>query len=270
MFVNGFLFNHRLYLRLNNLKKYLLMYDLIKITQNSAGQEVVSARELHQILGLDKTQISRWLNSKIVKNNFLIKNEDYVRLDIVVEGQKTLDFAITLNTAKRLSMMTRTEKGEEVRRYFIECEKIAKDMLEINPPKRLPQNYSEALRELADKNDAIVLLEERNKTLEPRSRYFEQIVLTNGLISMEQTAKLLNIKDMGRNNLFKALREANVIQKNNTSPLQYYIDKGYFELKEEIVVIKNIRKVIVTTLVTQKGLAFLFKFFGLTEKNLSK
>lgn len=82
---------------------------------------------------------------------------------------------------------------------------------------------------------------------------------------MEQTAKLLNIKDLGRNNLFKALREGGVLQKDNNSPLQHYMSKGYFELKEDIIVAKNIRKAVVTTYVTQKGLAFLFKFFGLTE-----
>jgi anti-repressor protein len=139
--------------------------------------------------------------------------------------------------------------------------------LEQQKPK-LPQTYSEALRELADVTEQILILEQRNEKLEPRSTYFEQMIMTDGLISMEQAAKLLNIKDMGRNNLFKALRTGNVIQKHNTSPKQYYIDKGYFELKEEIIEVKNVRKVIVTTLVTQKGLAFLFKFFGLTKKSL--
>jgi Rha family phage regulatory protein len=139
--------------------------------------------------------------------------------------------------------------------------------LEQQKPK-LPQTYSEALRELADVTEQKLILEQRNEKLEPRSTYFEQMIMTDGLISMEQAAKLLNIKDMGRNNLFKALRTGNVIQKHNTSPKQYYIDKGYFELKEEIIEVKNVRKVIVTTLVTQKGLAFLFKFFGLTKKSL--
>jgi anti-repressor protein len=259
------------------------MYDLIKITETEKGQ-VVSARDLHAFLikeakgGQTGEMFSHWIKRCLdfgfeENHDYSIINYNY--LGIVINSKSDnqriskRDYVLTLECAKQIAMLQNNDKGKQARRYFIECEKIAKDMLEINPPKKLPQNYSEALRELADKNDAIVLLEERNKTLEPRSRYFEQIVLTDGLISMEQTAKLLNIKDMGRNNLFKALREANVIQKNNTSPLQYYIDKGYFELKEEIVIIKNIRKVIVTTLVTQKGLAFLFKFFNLTEKNLS-
>ena len=191
-------------------------------------------------------------------------NTDYTSVAISQpSGQTSFDYALTLSSAKEIAMLNGGEKGKQARKYFIECEKIVKDLQEINP--KLPQTYSEALRELADKNDKIIVLEQRNDVLEPRSKYFEQIVLTDGLISMEQTAKLLNIKDMGRNNLFKALRSGGIIQKNNTSPLQYYIDKNYFELKEEIILVKNIRKAIVTTYVTQKGLAFLFKFFGLTK-----
>ena len=54
--------------------------------------------------------------------------------------------------------------------------------------------------------------------------------------------------------------------KNSTIPYQHFVNKGYFELKEEIVFLKgDIRKVNVVTYATQKGLAFIFKFFRLTE-----
>jgi len=92
------------------------------------------------------------------------------------------------------------------------------------------------------------------------------MISTDGLVSMQEVAKLLNIKDMGRTKLFQELRNGNVIMKNSTVPYQHFVNKGYFELKEEIVILKGgIRKVNVTTWTTQKGLAFIFKFFGLTE-----
>lgn len=241
------------------------MNELIKITEVN-GKQLVSAKHLYKILGLAHQHYAKWYEKNLINNDFAIEREDYTELP---HSGRSKDFAITLEFAKKIAMMTRSEKGEIARNYFIECEKIAKDLMEINPIKKIPQTYSEALRELADLTEEKLLLQQRNESLEPRSKYFEQIVLTDGLISMEQTSKLLNIKDMGRNNLFKALRDGNIIQKRNTSPFQYYIDKGYFELKEEIIIVRNIRKVIVTTYVTQKGLAFLFKFFGLTKKNLS-
>jgi anti-repressor protein len=245
------------------------MNELIKITEQN-GKQVASARELHTFLQVE-TRFNDWI-LRMFEYGFE-ENKDYI---ILLKNEKNpisksnpIDYALTIDTAKEISMIQRTDKGKQARKYFIEMEKTAKDLLEINPPKRLPQTYSEALRELADVTEQKLALQERNHKLEPRSTYFEQMIMTDGLISMEQTAKLLNIKDMGRNNLFRALRNGNIIQKHNTSPLQYYVDKGYFELKEEIIIVKNVRKVIVTTYVTQKGLAFIFKFFGLTNKNLS-
>lgn len=130
----------------------------------------------------------------------------------------------------------------------------------------IPQNFSEALL-LASKQQLVI--ESQNETikkLEPRSLYFDQMISTDGLVSMQEVAKLLNIKDMGRTKLFQELRNGNVIMKNSTVPYQHFVNKGYFELKEEIVILKGgIRKVNVTTWTTQKGLAFIFKFFGLTE-----
>jgi phage anti-repressor protein len=99
------------------------MQELIKVTTNTQGNRVVSARELYAYLGYENSQFSRWAKSKIVENGFSIENEDWVGFDIVVEGNKIKDYAVSLDFAKRLSMMAKTEKGEEVRNYFIECEK---------------------------------------------------------------------------------------------------------------------------------------------------
>lgn len=99
------------------------MEELIKVATNAQGSQVVSAKELHDFLGFDKSQWSRWAKKNIVDNLFAIENEDWVGFDIVSKGNKTKDYAISLDFSKRLSMMARTEKGEQARRYFIECEK---------------------------------------------------------------------------------------------------------------------------------------------------
>lgn len=100
------------------------MSDLIKVSENN-GKPVVSAKELYLFLGFDKSQWSRWSKSNIIENKFACENEDYVGVRQIVEGNITSDFAITVDFAKRLSMMAKTEKGEQARQYFIECEKRA-------------------------------------------------------------------------------------------------------------------------------------------------
>lgn len=114
------------------------MNELIRVSQNENGHQVVSARELYAYLGYESNKFARWAKTKILVNDFSIENQDWVGLDINVQGNETKDYALSLDFAKRLSMMAKTEKGEEVRNYFIECEKKAKQVM-------LPQTYKEAL-----------------------------------------------------------------------------------------------------------------------------
>lgn len=103
--------------------------ELIKIQENDKGQKLVSAKDLYLFLGYDKSQWSRWYKKNIIENQFCFENEDWVSIDIVSNGNETKDFVLTLDFAKRISMMAKTEKGEEVRKYFIECEKQLKNQL---------------------------------------------------------------------------------------------------------------------------------------------
>jgi len=117
--------------------------ELIKIQENDKGQKVVSARDLYLFLGYDKSQWSRWFKKNIIENQFAFENQDWAGFDIVSNGNETTDFALTLDFAKRISMMARTKKGEEVRNYFIDCEK------QLQVP-QLPATYLEALTKLVE------------------------------------------------------------------------------------------------------------------------
>ena len=99
------------------------MKELIKITEQN-GTKAVSARELYEFLGYNKAVWSRWYQKNIIDNEFAFENIDYQTLNIMLNGNETKDFALSIEFAKKISMMARTEKGEEARRYFIECEKL--------------------------------------------------------------------------------------------------------------------------------------------------
>lgn len=104
------------------------MKELIKITTNEKGQQLESARELYLGLGLNKTNWSRWYPTNIVRNDFFTKNIDWVGVRHNDEGNTIQDFAISLEFAKHIAMMARTEKSHEYRNYFIECEKAANQL----------------------------------------------------------------------------------------------------------------------------------------------
>lgn len=100
------------------------MNELIKSIESN-GKKAISARDLYLFLGFEKSQWSRWFNRNIIKNEFAIKGEDYEGVRLNVEGNFVQDFAISVEFAKKMSMMARTEKGEQARQYFISMEKLA-------------------------------------------------------------------------------------------------------------------------------------------------
>lgn len=107
------------------------MYELIKIENTTIGDAyvpTVDARDLHQFLE-SKQQFSDWIKKRIEKLR-LLENKDYILISEVYEiknsrggDRKSLHYAITLDVAKHIALMENTDRGFEVRDYFIECEK---------------------------------------------------------------------------------------------------------------------------------------------------
>ena len=102
------------------------MSDLIKITTNEEGKQLVSARELYEFLGIG-VHFSTWMK-RMCEYGF----EEDIDFSILKSGNpnggiaKIADYAITIDMAKEISMIQRTEKGKQARLYFIECEKKLK------------------------------------------------------------------------------------------------------------------------------------------------
>ncbi len=104
------------------------MKDLINIEKRVIGANetnAVNARELHETLGV-KQDFSHWIKKQI-KTLGIELNVDYVVFVIKGEnlkgGRPQQDYIITTDTAKHISMASRTLKGKEVRNYFISIEK---------------------------------------------------------------------------------------------------------------------------------------------------
>ncbi len=100
------------------------MSEIIKISSEVIGTEKtnsVNARELHQVLEIGK-DFSNWMNVQI-NSLGLEKNVDYIVYEVKGNGRPQKEYIITTDTAKHISMASRTAKGKEVRNYFIQIEK---------------------------------------------------------------------------------------------------------------------------------------------------
>lgn len=115
------------------------MKELIKVTTNDKGQQLVSARELHKKLIIEEgssERFSKWfaryLQYGFEENvDYLVCTKKYAANQY--GGEKELeDYAMLIDMAKEICMLQKSDKGREFRKYFIECEKIAKGEINAN------------------------------------------------------------------------------------------------------------------------------------------
>ncbi|EJR8415139.1 antA/AntB antirepressor family protein [Escherichia coli] len=109
--------------------------QLIPVFNGTIDNEIAllcNARDLHAFLGVKKV-FAAWITNRISEYEF-IENQDYILLSNLGKqtsgrgGHNRKDYHLTLDTAKELAMVERNEKGRQIRRYFIECEKKLRSM----------------------------------------------------------------------------------------------------------------------------------------------
>lgn len=120
------------------------MPELIKIIERENGERAVSARELHRFLG-SKRKYTHWIKDRIEKYGFVenidyqVFKYDYMGNLLIFRGDadvnstnqhvSKIEHALSIDVAKEISMVEGNEKGKEARRYFIACEKIAREKI---------------------------------------------------------------------------------------------------------------------------------------------
>lgn len=87
---------------------------------------MTSASKLYEFLELNPSNFTKWCKRNIENNNFASENVDYVRLvleyESAVKGKTRIDYKLSSDFAKKLSMTGNTDRHEEARKYFIACE----------------------------------------------------------------------------------------------------------------------------------------------------
>lgn len=228
------------------------MNELINITLNENNEPVVSARDLHKGLEISK-RFSAWFdqNSKL-----FIENEEFTSVPKgtpVTGGNGNIqyldDYALTLDMAKQLAMMSRTDKGKEVRKYFIQVEK------DFNSPEKI---MARALL-MADKKITNLTIQNNHLQLElkeaqKQARYLDLIIESKNSIVITQIAADYGMSAQRFN---KILHELGVQHKVNNQWILYrrHMAKGYTDSKTIVI---NEKPRMQTTW-TQKGRLFLYE-----------
>ena len=233
--------------------------ELIKITKNEKGEQLVSARELYKGLGLSRQEINNWFRRSIVEDEFFNENKDYTGCRVRRHGNECQDYILKLDMAKHLCMMARTEKAKEIRNYFIECEKQLKEISIPSYQIENPIDRAKAWIEEKKEKEVLKLEVTENK---PKIEFYEAVTGSSDTFDLGTVAKVINKKGYGRNNLFQFLRDKKVLM-NNNQPYQTYIDREYFRIVEtKFTKPSGDISINIKTLVYQKGVDYINKLLN--------
>lgn len=236
------------------------MEELIKVTVKD-DQQLVSARDLHKGLEIKK-RFSAW-----VEQNFrdFEENTDFTSVPqgtVVQSGNGAIrkydDYALTLEMAKQLCMMSHTELGKKYRRYFIELERKWNDPQEV-----VKRGYA-----ILQNENARLKIE--LETAKPKALFADSVAASNTTILIGELAKIIrgNGVDIGANRLFKWLRENGYLISRKGSdynmPTQKSMELGLFKIIERTINQSDgSSRICKTTKVTGKGQQyFVNKFVG--------
>ncbi len=205
------------------------MNELIKINYDN-DRPTVLGRDLHKALGV-KTPYTQWFDR--MKEYGFTENTDFATFHknvIRTDGSKMpndlTDHQLTIEMAKEICMIQRSEKGKQCRQYFIAVEEQFN-----NPQAIMARALRVADEELKRLHITVSQLTVDNQIMKPKAEYFDELVDRNLLTSFRETAKQFGIKEKA---FIQFLIDKKYIYRDKKGKLMPYADKndGLFELKE--------------------------------------
>jgi len=79
-----------------------MMNEIITINQSN-NRFPISARELYDKLGFDKSNWAKWHKINIAENKFAIEHQDFEGFVLTTNGNQTQDYQLSLDFAKRFN-----------------------------------------------------------------------------------------------------------------------------------------------------------------------
>lgn len=194
----------------------------------------VSARELYAGLEI-KSNFTTWFE-RMMEYGFEPQKDFFPKMEESTGGRPAIDYEISVDMAKQICMIQRSEKGKQYRQYFLDLEKA------WNTPEQI---FARALK-MADKeieklrSNNTELMEDIQR-MRPKEIFADAVSSSRTSILIGDLAKLLkqNGVDIGQKRLFECLRERGYLIKRRgsdwNSPTQKAMELSLFEVKESTV-----------------------------------
>lgn len=240
------------------------MNELIKVNYET-DQPTVSARELHEGLEI-KSNFTTWFDRM---KEYGFTESDYKKCFPNLEsgqngGQNMVDYQISVDMAKQICMIQRSEKGRQYRQYFLDLEKAWN-----TPEQVMARALKIADKQIEDLKQSNLLLEHKIEQDRPKTIFADAVSTSHTSILIGDLAKIIrqNGVDIGQKRLFEWMRQNGYLIKSGSSrnmPTQKGMDMKLFEVKESTIQNPDgSSRITRTTKVTGKGqLFFVNKLLG--------
>lgn len=222
------------------------------------GTQAVMGRDLHKFLGVSE-RYTQWF-ARMEEYGFTA-GQDFIReTGKSTGGRPSVNHIISLDMAKEISMIQRTDKGKQARQYFIECERRAKQPT-INGAEL---TRMELIQIAMNAETERLQLEAKNKELEPKADAYDEFIDATGKYNIGTVAKMFG---KGQNWLFREMRNAGVLISKGAmrnTPYQQYMH--HFEVKAHSFERSNgTQGVSYTTYVQPSGIHFIQRKLNLSS-----
>lgn len=117
--------------------------ELIKVNKNG-----VSAYELHLYLEVT-TQYAMWIKRRFTDYGF-IEGRDFSPILVITNGRPITDYILSIDTAKEIAIVEKTEKGREIRKYLIEVESKYRQQIERDSSKITRRGLTDLIQDTGE------------------------------------------------------------------------------------------------------------------------
>lgn len=165
------------------------MNELIPINY-SGEQPTVSARDLHTGLEISE-RFQSWFNRQLQYG--FAENTDYVGCKEfnTLAKQELQNYQISVDMAKQICMIQRSEKGRQYRQYFIDLEKAwnTPEQIFARALKMADQTIAKLKDSVKSLSTEVNMKNQIIGELKPKADYYDEILKNPGLVTITQIAK---------------------------------------------------------------------------------
>ena len=142
----------------------------IEIALGIDEEGMTTARKLYAFLEMDSKNYSRWCKRNITENEFAEENVDYFYSSLMKSeqgrGNFAEDYKLSASFAKKLSMQSKTVKGEQARQYFLKVEDKLKETVRRAIPMTIPEQIQLLAQGTVELNQRVDTLDRKLERLE--------------------------------------------------------------------------------------------------------